>query len=68
MLMANERLGVAVIPSDRMFDLDKAREALGGEQIRLAEEREFAPLFPDCEPGAEPLRSAPCMTFRPWSI
>jgi Ala-tRNA(Pro) deacylase len=54
MLMAGERLVMAVIPGNRMLDLDKARETLRVEEIRLAEEREFAPLFPDCEPGAEP--------------
>ncbi len=54
MLMADDRLVMAVIPGDRMVDLVKAGEALDTERVRLAEEPEFAPSFPDCEPGAEP--------------
>lgn len=54
MLVADDRLVMAVIPGDKMVDLEKAGRALNAEHIRLAEEREFAPSFPDCEPGAEP--------------
>lgn len=54
MLKADDRLVMAVVPGDRMVDLDKAAGALGASDVRLADEKEFAPLFPDCEPGAEP--------------
>jgi Ala-tRNA(Pro) deacylase len=54
MLMAGDRLVMAVIPGDKMVDLEKAEKALGGKNVRLAEEDEFAASFPDCEPGAEP--------------
>jgi Ala-tRNA(Pro) deacylase len=54
MLMADDRLVMAVVPGDRMVDLKKAAQALGTDSVRLAEEDEFAPSFPDCEPGAEP--------------
>ncbi len=54
MLMADDRLVMAVVPGDRMVDLEKAGKALGAETVRLAEEEEFARSFPDCEPGAEP--------------
>lgn len=54
MLKADDRLVMAVVPGDRMVDLAKAALALGTESVRLAEEREFADAFPDCEPGAEP--------------
>jgi Ala-tRNA(Pro) deacylase len=54
MLMADERLVMAVIPGDRMIDLAEARSALGVESVRLAQEAEFVPRFPDCEAGAEP--------------
>jgi Ala-tRNA(Pro) deacylase len=54
MLMAGDRLVMAVIPGDKMVDLEKAENALGTESVRLAEEGEFAASFPDCEPGAEP--------------
>lgn len=54
MLMADDRLVMAVIPGDHMIDLDKAENALHAKRVRLAEENEFVPSFPDCEPGAEP--------------
>jgi Ala-tRNA(Pro) deacylase len=54
MLMAGDRLVMAVLPGDRMVDLEKAGRALGAERVRLAEEDEFAASFPDCEPGAQP--------------
>jgi Ala-tRNA(Pro) deacylase len=34
--------------------LDRARLALGAQEVRLAEEAEFADAFPDCEVGAMP--------------
>jgi Ala-tRNA(Pro) deacylase len=54
MLMAGDRLVMAVLSGDRMVDLEKAGRALGAERVRLAEEDEFAASFPDCEPGAQP--------------
>jgi Ala-tRNA(Pro) deacylase len=54
MLIADDRLVMAVIPGDKMVDLQKAEQALGAESVRLAAEGEFAASFADCEPGAEP--------------
>lgn len=54
LLMADGRLVMAVVPGDRRVDLDKAQATLGATEVRLAEEREFSPSFPDCEVGAEP--------------
>ena len=54
MLIADDRLVMAVIPGDKLVDLRKAERVLGAQRVRLAEESEFAPSFPDCEPGAEP--------------
>jgi Ala-tRNA(Pro) deacylase len=54
MLMADDRLVMAVVSGNQMVDLDKARAALGVETARLATEGESSPLFPDCEKGAEP--------------
>ena len=54
MLMADDLLVMAVVPGDKMVDLEKAIEALGAESVRLAEEDEFAASFPDCDLGAEP--------------
>lgn len=54
MLKAGTDLVMAVVPGHRRVDLDKAAEALGVDRVRLANEEEFAPSFPDCEVGAEP--------------
>lgn len=54
MLKTDDQLVMAVLPGDRQLDLEKARTALGASTSRLATEAEFAPLFPDCEKGAEP--------------
>ena len=54
MLIADDRLVMSVVPGDDKVDLEKAAEALDAHDVRLAEESEFAPSFPDCERGAEP--------------
>lgn len=43
-----------VLPATRRVNLDALRRVLGDATVRLAREEEFAPLFPDCEVGAEP--------------
>jgi Ala-tRNA(Pro) deacylase len=45
---------MVVIPSQARLDLDEVARATGRHGLRLAKEREFAPLFPDCEVGAMP--------------
>lgn len=45
---------MAVVPGDRHIDVPKLCRVLGGADLRLAREREFRDLFPDCEPGALP--------------
>lgn len=54
MVLADGRLIMAVLSANRRLDLDKARKVLGSEHVRLAREEEFAPVFEDCERGAEP--------------
>lgn len=54
MLEADGGLVMAVVPGDRKVDLDKASQALSVDDVRLAEESEFAGSFPDCDRGAEP--------------
>lgn len=54
MLSTGDGLAMAVIPGDKMVDLKKAAVALEADDVRLAEENEFAGSFPDCETGAEP--------------
>lgn len=53
-LRAEDGLAMAVVPGDKMVDLEKAAAALGSDGVRLAEESEFGQSFPDCDIGAEP--------------
>ena len=53
-LMADDRFVMAVVPGHKHVDLNKAREVLGCDDLRLADEAEFADAFVDCERGAEP--------------
>ncbi|MFQ5947789.1 MAG: aminoacyl-tRNA deacylase [Acidimicrobiia bacterium] len=54
MLIADDRLVMAVLPAPKHVSLAKAKDALGSDQVRLAKENEFDDAFPDCEVGAEP--------------
>jgi Ala-tRNA(Pro) deacylase len=45
---------LAVVPAHRKVDLERLRLAAGAYYADLAEEREFIPDFPGCEPGAMP--------------
>jgi Ala-tRNA(Pro) deacylase len=54
LLMADGKLVMAVMPGPLRVDFEKAREALGADEVRLASEAEFSPAFPDSEVGAEP--------------
>jgi Ala-tRNA(Pro) deacylase len=54
LLMADRKLVMAVMPGPLRVDFEKAREALGADEVRLANEAEFSPAFPDSEVGAEP--------------
>lgn len=54
MLNTGKGLAMAVVPGDKMVDLEKAAEILAADDIRLAEENEFGPSLPDCDTGAEP--------------
>lgn len=44
---------MAVLPSDRMIDLQKL-EKVTGKDWTIEDEDEFSELFPDCETGAMP--------------
>lgn len=54
LLDAGDDLVMAVIPGNEMVDLEKTARVLEVGEVRLAEEDEFSPAFPDCEAGAEP--------------
>jgi Ala-tRNA(Pro) deacylase len=44
----------AVVPADRVVDPVRLRELVGARSLRIAEEDEFTPLYPDCDAGAMP--------------
>ena len=48
------KTALAVLPSPDHVDLEQLRDLTGAAAIELATEREFAALFPGCEPGAMP--------------
>ncbi len=54
MVLADGELVMLALPAPYQVDLDRAGEALGATEVRLADEEEFAPAFPDCEVGAMP--------------
>jgi Ala-tRNA(Pro) deacylase len=45
---------VAVLPANRIVDLDLASDVLGVDYVELASERELAQHCPDCEVGVLP--------------
>lgn len=53
LLMVGGELAMAVIPGPAHVDLDKVSDVLGHNEVRLADEGEFADRFPDAEVGAE---------------
>jgi Ala-tRNA(Pro) deacylase len=52
MVMADDRLVMLTVPATHRVNLRKVAELVGAEEARLAEETEFAAVFPGCEPGA----------------
>lgn len=53
-LHAQDRLWLCVASAPDTLDLGRVAETIGCRRVRLAEESEFADLFPQCEVGAEP--------------
>lgn len=47
-------LVMAVLPAHEMIALDRFKAATGADDVKLAREAEFAPRFPDSDPGAQP--------------
>jgi len=54
MAKIDDRLAMIVMPASRVLDLDRLQIETGAQEVRLASEREFSDLFPDCEVGAMP--------------
>jgi Ala-tRNA(Pro) deacylase len=53
-LRADSSPVMAVVPASRMISLAKVKGALGAKRVVLADEDEFARLFPECEIGGMP--------------
>jgi len=51
---ADDQPILAVVPAPCAVDLDRLQHAANAHSIRVAAEREFAPLYGECEPGAMP--------------
>ena len=54
MVKIDGRLAMVVLPATHKVNLGALRDALGGENVELAEERDFLNAFPGCELGAMP--------------
>ena len=54
MVKIDGKLAMAVIPAQRMLDLEKLSDATGGAKVEIAVEEEFIEAFPGCELGAMP--------------
>lgn len=52
--VVDNRLAMLVLPAPHRVDLELLRAGLHADTVRLAEEREFADVFGDCETGAMP--------------
>ncbi len=48
------RLAMAVLPASLKIDFDRLQQAAGAKKAGLADEVQFADLFPGCEVGAMP--------------
>jgi Ala-tRNA(Pro) deacylase len=54
MVKADGEMAMLVVPAPYRLDFAKVRGLLGVKKVSLAEEEDFAGLFPDCETGAMP--------------
>lgn len=54
MIKVEAELAMMVLPFGYQVDVEALQEALGVEEVRLAQEREYCYRFPRCEPGAIP--------------
>jgi len=51
---ANDNPVLLALPADRRVDFERVKTLLHAHTLRLADETEVAPLFPDCEVGTMP--------------
>ena len=48
------KMAMCVLPASYKIDFDLLKEALGGKNVRIANEVEFKDKFPECDVGAMP--------------
>jgi len=53
-VQADNQYYMCVLPACCKVDLSQFAQQIGAEDVRLADEKEMAKLFPECELGAEP--------------
>jgi Ala-tRNA(Pro) deacylase len=53
-VVADGHLAMVVVPASHDLNIRDLPKALGAVHVRLADESEFGPAFPDCEIGAMP--------------
>jgi Ala-tRNA(Pro) deacylase len=51
---SNGEMAMLVLPAPYRLDFAKVRAVLDAKEVTLAEEEDFADLFPDCDTGAMP--------------
>ena len=54
MIKVGDKIAMAVLPAECYVDFDLLQEVTGTDQVKLAGEKEFKDLFPDCDVGAMP--------------
>ncbi|MHB8929383.1 MAG: aminoacyl-tRNA deacylase [Melioribacteraceae bacterium] len=54
LIKVDGKMAMCVLPASYKIDFDLLKEALGGKNIRLANEVEFKDKFPECDVGAMP--------------
>jgi Ala-tRNA(Pro) deacylase len=54
MVKIDGKMAMAVIPASEKVDVNLLKKATGAEEVKLAGEKEFEKMFPDCEIGAMP--------------
>lgn len=54
LIKINGKMAMLVLPATHKVDFELLKNALGNENVRLANEQEFLDKFPECEVGAMP--------------
>lgn len=54
MVKIDDTMAMAVIPASEKVDVNLLKKVTGAKEVKLAGEKEFEKMFPDCEVGAMP--------------